>query len=71
MATRGSYKADLATLQRSHDELRAMLRISARELRRLPKSDRKDVLIEKLREVLAEARSVRKATAAMRAVSGK
>lgn len=62
--------AELAALRRSHDELRAMLRIAIRALRELPGIRKRTALLDKMDTVLAEARNVRQATTVKAAAVG-
>jgi hypothetical protein len=50
----------LADLKASHDQLRGLVLVIGRELRRMPKTKRREVLLARMREVLAEARKARK-----------
>jgi hypothetical protein len=62
-------RTQLADLLRSHDELRAAVRIAGMEITRLQMGRKDSPVLRKLRVVLREARTVRKATASGRNTS--
>lgn len=56
-----SYLPLRTPLEASHDQLRGAVIAAGRELRKLPKTKRRVVLLKLLRETLADARKARKA----------
>lgn len=52
----------MTDLQRSHTELRAILRLAGRELTKLGFGKRDTPLLRKMREILQDARAVARAT---------